>query len=176
MDGVPCVYVVDNKKLIPHLSLFHINTSSGNINELTGRVKEVISKYKPIKIRSIEFRKSPNSSSLWFRLSGKRNLKKLHEEMVISCNDLRTGEMPWNPKRKPTRQEKENRKKYGVQHVFQRFNPHLTMAKLTDGRHAKKIILEMKNVKFSFLVNEIAITEVNNWLQVTKIIKRFRLK
>ena len=45
--GKPATFVVDNIRLIPHLSLFHVRTSKTQLAKLFHVVEQIIKKYEP---------------------------------------------------------------------------------------------------------------------------------
>ncbi|MCH8069203.1 MAG: 2'-5' RNA ligase family protein [Candidatus Marinimicrobia bacterium] len=93
--GRPYTYLVDNKKLIPHLSLFHININKRNLPELSEKIRVVLEHHKPFNIRSVKFgHPSVKNGQVFFLLAKSRALKKLHTDIVNSCHSLRAGEVP----------------------------------------------------------------------------------
>jgi 2'-5' RNA ligase len=170
---IPSVFVVDNNKLIPHLSLFHLRTTQGRIKKLELRIKRILKKYRPILIKSSKVELSHVGSGVVFiKTSSNQVLRQLRAEVFNSCYPLRTGMMPWMPRsRKPTRLEIQARKRYGIHFSFY---PHITAAMLRDAKYAPKMASKLKEMKFEFLADTIAIAEVNFWHQVTRVIKKFR--
>lgn len=174
--GHPCRYVIDNKKLIPHMSLFHIRTSSQRFPELGRKVKIVISKYCPQIVRNTGLRAY---EGIWgtILLTNNKALQKLNKHIVQECYKLRTGQMPWNSKEKPKGPALKKRLKYGTQHnIGKTFVPHFTVFAAPDETSAQKILKKLESFKFSFRGDTIAICRVNSNHQVTKILKTFRLK
>ncbi len=176
-QGVVCKYVVDNKKLIPHVSLFHIKTSKIRLSKLSPIVKEITHQQRPFLVKS-ERMKAENTLSL--RLFNSQAFKKMHRNTVLKCYHLRTGEMPWTPINLPainlpTKLEKYFRKKYGTQHVLRLKKPHFTLACLKNKIDAQIVAKRLSNMKVSFKVKEVAICEVNFWHQVTKVLERFEI-
>lgn len=175
MKGVSSVFFVDNKRLIPHLSLFHISTSPPRIKKLEKIVSNIVNKYRPLQISSTKFMAKGKNGG--FELSNTTRLKKLNREMVAACYELRTGSMPWTSENNPTALQRRNRKKYGTQHnIGKAFRPHFTMFKLKDERHTNQIVAKMDKIKFSFIGDTIAICEVDFWHQVTRVLKTFKLR
>ena len=62
--GADCKYVVDNKKLIPHVSLFHIRTSQRRLKLIEQQVKSVLGQYKATVLMSQEV-DVDDSLTLW---------------------------------------------------------------------------------------------------------------
>lgn len=173
--GLKPVFVVDNKKFIPHLSLFHVRTSKGRINKLEARIKEVLKEYRSIWLQSkgVELSKS-GSGIIFYKVANPRELGRLRKQIFKACYPLRTGMMPWFiSNRRPTNEELESRKKYGT-HL--KFHPHFTLTLLSDTKDVRTVARKIKSMKFKFLADTVAITEVNFWHQVKRIIKKFKLK
>ena len=55
----PNFFVVDNKNLIPHLSLWHLRTSEKKLPKIAEELKRVVSSQKQVKIISSKFREIP---------------------------------------------------------------------------------------------------------------------
>ena len=170
--GVACKYVIDNEKLIPHVSLFHIRTSKLRLAELSKIVREIAGQYKPFKIKSKGVRVG---NPLYFWLSNDKNFKKIHRDTVLKSYHLRTGEMPWTSTKLPTKLESYFRKKYGTQHVLGLKSPHFTLVRLKNKADSQMVARRLSSFKFEFIASEVAICEVNFWHQVTRILKRFRV-
>ncbi len=175
VNSIPHVFVVDNKKLIPHLSLYHIRTTKVRFDKLVELVHEIIKSYKPFKLKSKGEQTFP-SGIVYYSIYKPAVLQRLHREVVDKCRILKTGPVPWNHARRPTKQETHYFKKYGSRLLLKFFKPHFTMVKLKNLDNGTKVIRKMKLGKFGFLADTVAICEVNNWLQVTKILKTFKLR
>ncbi|MFA4818380.1 MAG: hypothetical protein WC621_00905 [Patescibacteria group bacterium] len=171
-QGVAYRYVIDNKKLIPHVSLFHIKTSKTRLSKLSQIVEEITHQQKSFVIKSERIKPD---STLSLRLSNSQAFKKMHRNMVLKCYHLRTGEMPWTPIDLPTKLEKYFRKKYGTQHVLRLKEPHFTLVCLKNKTDVQIVAKRLSNMRVKFIVKEVAICEVNFWHQVTRILKRFKI-
>ena len=172
--GLQTVFVVDNKKFIPHLSLFHVRTSKNRIRNLESRIRGIAKKYRPTLIKSLKVELSRSGSGIVFvKTASNKKLEQLRSEVFNASYQLRTGMMPWMIRsRKPTRLEMRARKRYGT-HLS--FHPHITAVMLKDPKDAPKTVRKLKNLNFEFLADTIAITEVNFWHQVTRVIKKFNI-
>lgn len=177
VNGYSNIFIVDNKKFIPHISLFHIHSSERKIREMSEVIKRIIKSFKPIKIKSISFDVGTEPGRSWFGigLSNSKELINLHKTIVYSCRNLRTGMMPVTSK-KITKLEQQYRKNFGSRHVLKLFYPHITLAMLKHTVDAKAIKKKWSGLKLDFTPHEIAITKVNYWHQVVRIIKKFKLK
>lgn len=156
--GMSAVFVADNQKLISRISLFHIRIKKNRLEKLSQKVQEVIKKHRQFIMKSTGTFLEPKTEwIIWFSLNNSAAFIKLHREIVESCYRFRTGMMPFNPER-----------------ILRLKKAHTTLAKLKNREDAESAFRELQNVKFSFRVNEVAITEVNFWHQVTRVIKRFK--
>src|SRR3989338_8351103 len=83
---VPHGLIVDNKKFIPHLSLFHIRLSVRRLQELYLALKTILRSYKPQKIRKTGLFATAN----WVVLNTNRPaaFEKLHRVIVRQCHKL----------------------------------------------------------------------------------------
>ncbi len=174
-NDFPYTFVVDNRKLIPHLSLFHIRTTKGRIPNLAQKIRPILATYRPFKIRKTGV-DLHGGQTVGFRLSRSQRLKRLHEEIVLRCYKLRMGAMPWPGLSELTALKKNYRRKYGSSHLLKLFNPHITVGLFRNEKDAQRVATALKKIEFQFLTETIAITEVNFWHQVTKILKTFKLK
>ncbi|MBI4054300.1 MAG: hypothetical protein HY397_03155 [Candidatus Doudnabacteria bacterium] len=173
--GRPTVFVVDNKKLIPHLSLFHLRTSPARVSKVTTQVRIISKKHHTSRVRLLKV--EIVGRFLGMTLSNNPKLKKLNREVVAKTRALRTGMMPWTSAGRPKLWEQKNRERYGTQHnIGKTFRPHFTLAILKDHQAAAQATNQLKNLKFSFSAGTIAVCEVNWWHQVTRVIKTFKLK
>lgn len=171
VGAYPHIFVVDNVKLMPHLSLWHIRTSKNKINELTKELKEIVKNQKPIKISSAGFTilKKPKGCSQ-FEISNSKALSSLQQKVFKKTYPFKTGMMPqieiwglW------TGEQLKQARKYSRPLWF---GPHFTAGILKNTGDALKVVKAMKKVKFNFVAKEIYICEINKWWQVIRIIKR----
>ena len=174
--GISSVFVVDNKKFIPHLSLFHIRTSKTRIRNLKSRIREVLKKYQVFKLETLGFYWGGGPGHQWIcqEIINPKILARLHEEIIKTCNDLRTGMMP-STSRRLSKLKKYYRNKYGVSHLLKFFRPHFTLGMVKSKEDLKDMIKRMRPLRIKFLADTVAITEVNFWHQVTRVIKRFQI-
>ncbi len=174
--GVACKFVIDNKKLTPHVSLFHIRTSKSRLPELSKAVAGALSHHKAF-ILSAQGVEVHAGDTVGVKLSNPQSFRQLHRAVVLKCYHLRTGVMPWTPVRPPTKLERYFHKRYGTQHVFRLKTPHVTLVvRIENKADVQQVAKRLKKImRFSFTTNEIAICEVNWNHQVTRILKRFRV-
>lgn len=170
--GYPNFFIVDNRKLISHLSLWHIRTSKNRINELAKELKQIVKNQKPIKINSVGFTASKEYQSVEFTVKNNRALTSLQQEVFKRIYPFKIGMMPFVGIFRYTKVKQiKEAKKYGRPLGFQ---PHFTAGVLKSMIDSLRIAESMKKTKFnfSFSAKEIYICEVNHWWQVTKIIRK----
>ncbi len=173
--GVRIKYIVDNVNLFHHLSLFHVKIKPVTLHRVISEVKQTIKKYRPITINSL--RPVTVRKSVWYLLSGRQQLMLLNRDLVKRCSPLRSGCIEWSSSRKPNKQELKNIKLYGTKWcVGSSFRPHFTLAKCLNKQDASKVVKELGIINFSFMGSTIALCQINLDGQVTKILKRFRLR
>lgn len=176
--GVKHEYVIDNRRLIPHLSLLHLRVERRNFFRLAEAVQEVVSKYKPFKIRSTRTLPYPGHdrvSNLLFQKTPA--MKKLNQEIVLECNGFRSGPLFWwYRKHKFGTREKKYIQKYGSYwSVEKNFNPHFTLARTLSAEGNRLVIKRFRKFKMSFIADTIALCRINTNGQVTKILKTFKM-
>ncbi|MES3031764.1 MAG: hypothetical protein V4699_00775 [Patescibacteria group bacterium] len=166
-------FVVDNNKLIPHLSLWHINTSQKGVNEIARELKQIAEGQKPIKIIPLEFKATEKyTGCLEFPVKINKDLTTFREKVFQRIYPYKTGTMPQFGSFLGIKYSKEKLreiKKYGRAIGF---HPHFTMGWFKNEKNIEDIVKKMKGVKFSFTSKEVYICEVNNWWQVKRIIKK----
>lgn len=167
-------YLIDNKKLIPHVSLFHINIKKNKLDKIYNLIEDSAKIYTPKKIFFADI--ITHGNGVWVYLSNNESLKKLNKRLVKYCAPLRDGFIPWIPKRAPDKLQKNNRLKYGTHYCIGKgFAPHFTMVKLKNEADTKIVYKKMKIKDFNFMGDTVAVCQINKYCQVTKVLKTFKL-
>jgi 2'-5' RNA ligase len=174
----PHNYVVDNIKLIPHLSLFHLRILKSKLDKLEQMVETVVGKYKSFQLKSVGFVKYDKDLVLQFRISKPATLSKLNRDIIQRCHKFRTGELlSWYKDYPFPRLDKLYIKKYGSYwSTGKNFDPHFTMVKYKFVDDGSRMTKKMGNFGFKFLADTVAVCEINKHGQVIKILKKFKLK
>ncbi|MFA6325338.1 MAG: hypothetical protein WCX46_03895 [Candidatus Paceibacterota bacterium] len=176
MGSLSNYFVVDNNKLIPHLSLWHMKTSKKNVDKITQELKKVIKNQKPIKITSSEFHALEKfKGCLEFTIKENKNLSVFRQNIFEKIYSYKTGIMPQFASFLKIKYSKEKLKEIQKYGRGLGFGPHFTMGWLKNENDISKVIKKMNKVKFSFPVNEIYICEIDKWWQVKKIIKKINI-
>jgi hypothetical protein len=169
----PHLFVVDNNKLIPHVSLWHMRTSKIKIPKITRRLEKIIKGQKSIRVSSLEFHALEKYKGfLEFAVKDTNGLVLLQQRIFQNIHSYKTGAMP---KFAPflnipyTKKAIREIKKYGRSLGF---NPHFTMGWLKNEKDIAQVVRKMQKTKFSFLAKEIYVCEVDNWWQVKRIIRK----
>ena len=175
IGNFPNYFVVDNVKLIPHLSLWHMKISKQRVNDIAEKLKQIIKKQRPIKISSSGFHASEKfKGCVEFIVEKNKDLIKLQKEVFQNIYSYKSGIMPSFASflgiiRSEEKQQQIN--KYGRSLGF---GPHFTLVWLKDEKDIAEVAMKMGEVKFSFLAKEIYICEIDKWWQVKKIIKKIK--
>lgn len=105
--GYPHIFVVDNKKFIPHVSLFHLRSSRDRLSRIFAIVQDIIKDYKLKSLKLTQFDVGEEQGRSWvgIGLSNSKGLIQLHKAIVDGSKDLRTSMMPFTSKRKATKLE-----------------------------------------------------------------------
>jgi len=174
--GRRSVYLVDNRRLIPHVSIFHIRTSKIGIAKIASAIERLVRVYQPITIHSRGI-SARSSRGMWLKLSNTKTLERLHGEVVGKCKTFKTGAMPWpHPERKPSKMEALYCKRYGSHHVLKYFKPHFTLAKFITREDVDAAAKKLRKFQCAFIADTIALCRVDCHYQVTSILKTFRLR
>lgn len=178
VNNYPYLYVVDNVKLIPHLSLFHLRASKSKLKKLEQTVGTIVERYKSFQLKSVRFYKYSKGPVLSFRISKPAILSKLNGEVVENCRKFRSGELFLAYKNRVFSElDRSYIEKYGSYwSVGKNFDPHFTMVRYKVPSDGPKMIKKMGSFDFKFLADTVAICEINNNGQVIKILKEFKLK
>ncbi len=175
IGNFPNYFVVDNVKLIPHLSLWHMKISKQRVNDIAEKLKQIIKKQRPIKVSSSGFHASEKfKGCVEFIVEKNKDLIKLQKEVFQNIYSYKSGIMPSFASflgiiRSEEKQQQIN--KYGRSLGF---GPHFTLGWLKDEKDIAEVAMKMGEVKFSFLAKEIYICEIDKWWQVKKIIKKIK--
>lgn len=176
--GLAKDYVTDNKKYIPHLSLFHLKTDNRGLGKVFAFVSKFVFGQRSFKVKNGRFGSPNGTGYLWYSFDLSPQLRKAQEVVRDYCGPLRTGVLPIRPLRPLSDFEKELRRKYGTSYLFERpgSTPHFSMTQLKSGEHARLVISKMRQQKINFLADTLAVGAVDMNGQVTKILKTFKLK
>lgn len=169
-------WIVDNKSLIPHISLFHIRVDKEKINEIISGVSKISETTKKFPIEFLQ----ANGHYPYFGINTTKSSKlySLHQQVIKELKDLRKGEMPFIHPPK-TLLTKGYAKKYGATGIFARYNPHITLGSIRRDVDFP-LVLDKVNIKKklfkAFLADTIAVAKIDKYWQVIKILKEFKLK
>lgn len=168
--GYPALFVVDNMKLKPHLSLWHVRMRKGDIPELAKKLKDLVRNQKPIAVSSAGFTASKKSNTISFGVKRMKPMELLQRRAFEVAYPLRTGMMPQAKLFGPWKGEAlKEAKKYGRPFWF---DPHFTMGVMRRHNDALKVERKMRGIEFKFVANGVYICEVNRWWQVIRVIKK----
>ena len=88
-------FVVDNIKIVPHLSLWHMKISQNRISKIAKELKEVTKGQKQITITSSEFHAIKKyKGCLEFTIKKNKDLAKLQQKIFQKIYNYKTGIMP----------------------------------------------------------------------------------
>ncbi len=169
-------WIVDNKRLVPHISLYHIRIDKNKLSEVVLEVNKIAKRVKKVPIGFV----GSNGHYPYFGINASKSNKLyiLHKQVVEKLKDQRKGEMPF-VHLPQTLLAKKYAKNYGAIGVFSKYNPHITLGatnKESDFLALLEKINKNKNLFKSFMADTIAITEIDKYWQVVKILKKFKLK
>lgn len=169
--GFEMAFVVDNKRLLHHVSLFHLVIQTGKLPTVLRIVKGLAFTMPKITLKPGKIGRYKNT--LGYEFVYPIALTYFKNQVVDSLLPLRQGNTPWQPY---TPLRRRYFKRCGVYHNIGRFfRPHFTLGKYKSVHDAKIVAQRIELVKVSFISSILAVAEVNSHGQVTRIIKRFRI-
>lgn len=167
----PSPSVVDNVRLIPHISLYHLCIAKRNLPLVLQVVKKVASVTKKFKIKTGKMHIDRISIDIEVKSS---SILHLNKKILKVCAVLRTGIMPYIFKYKPTSAVKKALANFGTVGTVINYRPHVTLLVNMEGFGNK--LKKIGNApKFIFRPLVIAVCQINRWYQVTKILKQFKV-
>jgi len=170
---LPNFFVVDNDRLIPHLSLWHMRIQKKVLDNIVQDLKQIVKGQKAIKIVSSKFRASGNyQGCLDIPAKETKDLPIFRQKAFQKIYNYKTGAMPQFASFLGIKYSKEELKEIERYGKRVGFRPHFTMGWLKNSEDAALVVKKMQKFKFSFLAKEIYICEVDKWWQVQKIIKK----
>ena len=175
----PAFYAVDNKNLIPHLSLFHIRTNK--VERVTKALPGRLADYKSFAIYPTRFTFHNIGNSYLIgglEIKNTRALQVLHEAAVHGLHKFKSG-AAFKPQKFYSQKQRYYRTRYGGNpHMLEFYGPHLTLARLKILNPRQKSDLnKLLKVKFgAFKADVVAVAETDKNHQVIKILKQFKLK
>lgn len=171
---VPFNFVVDNRKLKPHISLFHLKANQKDLKKILLCAENIAVAGKKIKIPDPHFHKGRKFLVAGFDLP--KNLYRLHEKVVKALSAYRSGQVNLPFGAKTSLQEK-YLKDYGVGNILEFFKAHITLGWVRKEEDISEVVKKLFQAKFKgFAANRFAVTQINNNNQVIKIIKEFKLR
>lgn len=168
----PSRFLVDNRKFIPHLSLWHLSTHRNRIREIKEEIQKIVANQKPITICSKSFRinEMEDGFVVSFAVSKSRLLTSLQNKIFKRTHLFKTGMMPEFKSGSWTDKNLKEAKKYGRPI---KFSPHFTMGWFKNREDALLVHKKMKKFKFKFTAKEVYLCRANRFWQVDKILKEF---
>lgn len=148
----PHHFVVDNKNLLPHITIFSMLLEEKQIPELEKKIKKIIKAFKTIKL---ELKKFESYEGVWLMWSVKPSLelskllKALYKQAVTID--------------------------HSAVKILKPYRPHITFTKFRSTGKVERALKEFSDMKRVFTVSRVAIAYDKD-TQVPGIIKSFKLK
>lgn len=170
----PLVWAVDDRKLLPHISLLHLKVNPRRIPEAANALK-LLSQNRQKMVLSFG---GVYAGDRFFCAKIKKSprLYLLHQDVVKSIARFRSGITHLSAKAK-SQTQKDYFKKFGVANILIFFRPHITLG-MVKNRQDKNLILRALAARSlaKFDAVRLAVAKVNSYHQVVKIIKEFKLQ
>ena len=167
---------VDNKKLYPHISLYHLLLPRGRVKTVVAEVSRLVAEQKRIPITFQEVR----GGKVYFGASVKNTkaLFRLHQKILLGLRKFHVG-VPKAPRgASQPAQPTPYLKKFGLENVLKSFWPHITLLGLKYKEDAEEVLRAANREKYleNFFADNVSVAAVNRYWQVYKVIKTFKLK
>lgn len=165
---------VDNRKLLPHISLLHIKTSAKRVSAIASIIRAISGRFSE---QALKFTKPKIARDYFVMDLGKtKKLMELHREVVFSAHKFKIG-FSGVGNSKDDKLQREYIQKYGAGNILKNFSPHITLGIVKW----QKDLLDIASALFkqrwpAFSSKRLAITQVNNRHQVFRVLKEFKLK
>ncbi len=175
---VPLKVAVDDRKLLPHVSLLHIEANQSGVRRIASNLGIFVRHQAKLKLEFTGFRMAGGVFGDFFMAGIRKSPKiySIHKNVVEEISPLRSSVSHLPPKN-PNELHKVYFKKYGVGNILKFFDPHITMGSLKNLKDSKSVLQFLSKTKFkTFTADRVALTKVDVNHQVTKIIKEFKLK
>ncbi len=127
----------DSKVNQPHLNLYDVDVPATNLSDVEVAVQKIAENTMPFDIE-LDGIKSFDFGSIYIACKQSEELKRLEEEIVTKLTGFRDGCKTrdyWQPWRKLTEEQRENREKYGNPYVLDAFLPHITVGFVKRDAH-----------------------------------------
>ncbi len=163
---------VDNRKLLPHISLLHIKTSPKRIPGIVKAVGMISGEFAGQIVRFT----TPRTGRDYFVMdvAKAKNLQALHRQVVFKVHKYKTGIGIGNYQ--GNGQRVAYVKKYGAGNVLKNFQPHITLGLVRRDKDLPVVAAVLSKQRWGgFKTNRLAITQVNHRHQVFKVIKELKL-
>lgn len=151
----PSYFALDNKRLIPHITLFTLEINKKNWLDAQKSTAQILGKFKKLNLAISRHSYYLRQDGDWLALKIKQStyLSKLRTELFSTLKKLDAS---------------------GIK--LKHYSPHITLTKFKPGYRAKAATKGSQLIKLNFTANTVAICQDAGFSQVYKIIKQFKLK
>lgn len=174
-------FVLGTKDFYPHVTLYMTQLPDKNIPEAVRRIFRMVKKKKSIGLRTTG---APHITSGYVGINFKKTKRigQWQKELVALLNPLREGRITKESRMQFLHADRTGRKnilRFGSQHVFAKFDPHLTLTKLKNEKNADYADIEIAASKLrgiSFRSAAIGLFKAGEYGTCRSLVKVFRLK
>ncbi len=137
------VHILDDSYCI-HMTLYVTEFSEGTLEEITKHLVEIMKNFKSLELSSSNFNVRHGYLSLEFELT--EDIKKLHEEVVLSLENLRLKDDEVLKAKKLNFSEEDYKlfAEHGSRNVLEKFQPHISLAKFVNNKAAENALERVK--------------------------------
>lgn len=176
--GMKFKYLIDNRELIPHVSLFHLRTNRPGYRAVQRKLQAIIKSTAPFFMKAVGLESPKGSGYFWIRYRNSQQFKILHRRVLSSVHGLRRGRIISRSLKEPSVLQSRYWKKYGSPYILKLLTPHITIGRLdcVDEGLETKVVAKFGALDYDFRAADIGICTINHDCQVTKILKIYQLK
>lgn len=148
----PSHFVVDNRKLLPHVTIFKMQIRKADLPAVLSVTKALLRQCKPFRLNLYRFYPDPDAWIVW-DLESSKGLTNLRKTLA---RYLRLYHQVALVLKEP-------------------YHPHITLTRYKKLEHAAMAVKEERVVRETFLARVVAIAPYDKHSQVPKVLKRYRL-
>lgn len=149
----PHFFVVENKKLIPHVTLFRTKIYKRQLSSIYSAVTDALANHHPVRLELYRLYPHPDGWLVW-EIRKKKELSNLRRELAKATKAFSTE----------------------ASALKRDFRPHITLTKYKNSKIGKRVTKAISHPRSYWLADIVAVTLYNKYAQVHKVLKVFTLK
>ena len=146
-------FIVDNRKLLPHITLFHLQIRKDRLPEVIKITADLVKNFSALNLKLVGYTADKQG---WLVIDIKltKQLERLRKNLFFAVKEY-------------------NRTRYMLKKFY---HPHITLTKYNDSKTARLVKRQSLPQRENFRSNFVAVGLSDKHFQVYKVIKKFKLK